>query len=299
MFNLSPDQWRGHLAMLIFSALVAGSFSLGHIVANDIAPAALNAVRFALSSVLIGLIALVGPGFRRRDFAAPWRYLVLGGLFGLYFVLMFEGLKTAGAVSASAVFTLMPLMAAGFGYILLRQITTRRMALALLAAALGAAWVIFNGDIRAAAALDIGRGEAIYFVGCISHAIYTPMVRRLNRGESAVIFTFGTLIAGSVLLGIIGYGDILATQWSHLPTIVWVTLAYLVVFTTSATFVLMQYAALRLPSAKVLAYTYLTPAWVILWELALGNPPPAGTVFLGVAATVAALFLMLKDEEVS
>jgi hypothetical protein len=33
-------------------------------------------------------------------FAAPWRYLVLAGLFAVYFVLMFEGLKTAPAVSA-------------------------------------------------------------------------------------------------------------------------------------------------------------------------------------------------------
>ena len=37
------------------------------------------------------------------------------------------------------------------------------------------------------------------------------------------------------------------------------------------TFVLLQFATLRLPSAKVMAYTYLVPSWVILWELALGR----------------------------
>ena len=45
---------RGHLAMLVFSALVAGSFSLGVMIANDIAPAALNALRFALAAGLVG-----------------------------------------------------------------------------------------------------------------------------------------------------------------------------------------------------------------------------------------------------
>lgn len=40
---------RGHLAMLLFSALVAGSFSLGSLAANEIAPAALNAVRFLIA----------------------------------------------------------------------------------------------------------------------------------------------------------------------------------------------------------------------------------------------------------
>ncbi len=40
--TLTPDEIRGHLAMLGFSALVAGSFSLGALVANDIDPQAIT-----------------------------------------------------------------------------------------------------------------------------------------------------------------------------------------------------------------------------------------------------------------
>ncbi|MCA8869709.1 MAG: DMT family transporter [Rhodobacteraceae bacterium] len=294
--NLTAEQWRGHLAMLAFSGLVAGSFSLGHIVANEIAPAAINAVRFLLAAMVMGFFAHFTKGFKRSDFAAPWRYLVLGGLFGIYFVLMFEGLKTAKPVSASAVFTLMPVMSAFFGYLLLRQVTTRRMALALSVAALGALWVIFKGDISAVSKLDVGRGELIYFIGCISHAIFTPMVRRLNRGESAVVSTFGTLVAGSILLIVVGFGDLWATPWAELPGMVWITLGYLVLFSTAASFVLLQYGAMVLPSAKVMAYSYLTPAWVILWEAAFGNGLPGPMVFLGVGATILALLILLKEE---
>jgi len=297
--NLTADQWRGHLAMLGFAALIAGSFSLGSIVANEIAPPAITTVRFVMAAVVMGLFALAGRGFRREHFRAPWRYLVLGGLLAFYFVLMFEGLKTANPVSAAAVFTLVPMMAAGFGYVLLRQITTPRIALALSIAALGALWVIFRGDFGALSSLDIGRGEAIYFVGCVGHAIYAPMVRKLNRGESAVIFTFGTLVAGSILLGIVGFRDLVATDWNSLPGIVWITLGYLVVFSTAASFVLLQYATLRLPSSKVMAYSYLTPVGVILWEAAFGNGLPAPWVFLGVAATIVALGVLLKEEAVS
>ncbi|WP_291737282.1 DMT family transporter, partial [Leisingera sp. F5] len=122
---------RGHLAMLLFSALVAGSFSLGVMVANEIAPAALNAARFGIAAVVIGVAALATTGLQRVHFRAPWRFAVLGGLFGGYFVLMFYGLQTAAPVSAAAVFTLVPVMSAVFGWLLLRQITTGWMALAL------------------------------------------------------------------------------------------------------------------------------------------------------------------------
>ena len=56
---------QGHLAMLAFSALVAGSFSLGSMAANEIAPAALNAVRFAIAALVIGAAAFATTGVSR------------------------------------------------------------------------------------------------------------------------------------------------------------------------------------------------------------------------------------------
>ncbi|MEO0487600.1 MAG: DMT family transporter [Pseudomonadota bacterium] len=286
---------RGHLAMLAFSALVAGSFALGALAANLLAPAALNAVRFALAALVIAGLGLATGAFRRSDLAAPWRYAVLGGLFSTYFVLMFEGLKTAPAVSAAAVFTLTPVLAAGFGWLLLRQITTAWMALALAIGATGALWVIFRADLSAALAFEIGRGEIIYFWGCVAHAIYTPMVARLNRGESPLAFTFGMLVAGTVILGLAGAPTLAATDWAALPQIVWITIAYTAFAASAATFVLLQYATMRLPSAKVMAYTYLTPSWVILWQIALAGDTPAPLTLIGVALTATALLMLLRQ----
>ncbi|MFK7875361.1 MAG: DMT family transporter [Paracoccaceae bacterium] len=286
----------GHFAMLSFSALVAGSFSLGAMAANEIAPSALNAVRFWLAAAVILIAALATTGIPRSAVRAPWRYLVLGGLFATYFVLMFEGLKTAPAVSAAAVFTLTPILAAGFGWLLLSQILSMRMAAALAIGATGALWVIFRGDLNAARQLDLGRGELIYFFGCVAHAIYTPMVRKLNRGEPAVVFTLGMLVAGGLLLTVFAWSELRAIAWGELPTIVWITLAYLAVFASAMTFVLLQFATMHLPAAKVMAYTYLTPTWVIMWEAILGRGVPAGLVLGGIALTVLALVLLLRED---
>ncbi len=292
---MRPDM-QGHFAMLVFSALVAGSFSLGSMAANMISPAALNAARFVIAAMVIAVAVAATTGLTKNAARASWRYFVLGGLFAVYFVLMFEGLKTARPVSAAAVFTLTPVIAAGFGWLLLRQATTPRMALALAIGAAGALWVIFRADIAALRRFEIGRGEIVYFVGCVSHALYTPMVRKLNRGEPAVVFTLGTLLAGGVVLFVYGWRDLVGTDWLALPAIVWITILYVAIFASSATFVLLQFASLRLPSAKVMAYTYLTPSWVILWEIALGNGAPPLLVFGGVGLTMLALYLLLRDD---
>jgi drug/metabolite transporter (DMT)-like permease len=286
---------RGHLAMLAFSALVAGSFSLGGMAAPHIDPGALSVVRFVLAGVLVGTAAVATTGISRRTWDAPWRYLVLGGLLAAYFVLMFEGLKTAPPVSAAAVFTLTPIMAAGFGWLFLRQKLTGRMAVALAIGCAGALWVIFRAELQALVAMEIGRGEVIYFWGCVAHAAYAPLVRKLNRGEPAVVFTFGMMLAGTLLLALYAWPAVLATDWAALPAIVWVTLVYVAVAASAMTFVLLQYATLRLPAAKVMAYTYLVPSWVILWELALHGAVPPGLIMAGVAMTVLALGLLLKE----
>ena len=295
MLGVLSQPARGHLAMLAFSALVAGSFSLGSLAAPLIDPGALAVVRFLLAGALVGAVAAATTGIPRSTWVAPWRYLVLGVLMGIYFVLMFEGLKTAAPVSAAAVFTLTPLMAAGFGWLFLRQIMTPRMALALAIGGCGALWVIFRADLQALLALQIGKGEVIYFAGCIAHAAYTPLIRKLNRGEPAIVFTFGMMLGGLVLLTLYARPAVLATDWAALPGIVWITLVYVAVAASAMTFVLMQYASLRLPAAKVMAYTYLVPSWVILWEIALHGAVPPGLVLVGVAMTMLALGLLLKE----
>ena len=293
--TLAPRQ-AGHLAMLAFSALVAGSFSLGAMAAPLIDPAALTVPRFALAGALVGAAAVASGKIDRKALAAPWRYVVLGGLLAIYFVLMFEGLKSAAPVSAAAVFTLTPLMAAGFGWVVLRQKVTARMALALTIGAAGAVWVIFRGDLASAMRLQIGRGEWIYLWGCAAHALYAPMIRRLNRGEPAVVFTFGMMVAGLLLLCLYGWRAVMATDWANLPAIVWICLIYVSVAASALSFVLVQFATLRLPAAKVMAYTYLVPSWVLLWEIALGRPVPPAVVLVGVVLTIGALGLLLKDE---
>ena len=284
--------------MLAFSALVAGSFSLGGQIANEIAPAALNAVRFALSAAVVGAVIWArGGGMTTLTDAltAPWRYGLLGLLFAIYFVTMFEGLKTAPPVSAAAVFTLTPVMSGIFGYLLLRQLFGARIMVALGLGAMGALWVIFRADIAALMAFEIGRGEVIFFWGCIAHAAYTPLVRVLNRGEPILVFTFWTLSFSTVIIGVWGWRDLVATDWGALRPLVWITLLCVAIAASAMTVFLVQFASMRLPSSKVMAYTYLTPSWVLIWELGLGQPMPPMAVLGGIALTFVALGLLLKE----
>lgn len=282
----------GHLAMLLFAILIAGSFSIGHLAAPHIAPTALSAIRFVLATLLLFVITVtVAPKSLVRP-KAPWRFFVLGAMMATYFILMFVALRISSPISTGAVFTLVPLISAGFGLFFLGQVTRPIVLFSLLIAASGAVWVIFHGDINALLGFNIGKGEAIFFIGCVAHGVYAPLVKRLNRGEPVLYFTLMTLAATTLIIVIFGFEEILETPWLTLPSIVWIAIGYLAIFTTAITFFLVQFATMRLPASKLMSYSYLTPTFVILLEGFAGHGWVSTMIGLGAVLTVVGLVVM-------
>ena len=124
-------------------------------------------------------------------------------------------------------------------------------------------------------------------------------IAMLGRGEGVFAFAFGTLGVGAAVLMVLGAPRLLATDWASLPWLVWLCLGYLVIFASFGSISLLQYGSMRLKAAKVMAYTYMTPTFVLLWELALTGRLPTAIVLPGIALTVVALLILLREGQVS
>ena len=286
------EKLKGHLAMLLFAVLIAGSFSFGGLAARYMEAEPLTLWRYMLT---IAVMAALAFGVFRVPAVWPkevWRFLLLGGLIAIYMLTMFMALEFTSPVSTGAVFTLMPLMSAGFALPVLGQRTRPGVLAGLVIAAAGAVWVIFRGDIAAILAFDIGTGEMIFFLGVICHALYVPLIRRFDRGEPAVAFGFWVTVGAALWLVPPGVRGLLATDFSTLPFAVYAAVTYLAVVTTAGTFLLLQYASMRLPASKVLGYGYLTPSFIILLEGILGHGWASPQVAAGALVTACGLALM-------
>ena len=285
--------------MLLFSLLVAGSFTFGKLVALEIDPIVLTTVRFALASVLLASVLAATGRIRMSDHRQPLRYFVLAGLFLFYFVLMFEALKTASPVSTAAVFTTMPLIAAALDRIFFGRGSSAVIWAALLIGTVGAIWVVFRGSWAAISSFDVGKGEVLFFVGTISHAAYAVLIPRLRRGEPLHSTTLGVVIAATITLLILFWPRLSATNWSTVSPLVWLVIVYLAIFATLSTFALITFAAARLTSAKVTAYTYLTPLWVVLLEGIIGHGWPSFVVLIGGIPIVVTLLMLFQENHIS
>ena len=287
----------GHMAMLMFSLLVSGSFVLGSIIANLISPDLVTFLRFLIAFIAIAILILYQSKFCFLKYLSIGRSLILGALISIYFITMFEGLKTASSTSMAVVFTLTPLLAGFFDLIFSNRVMSKKVWITVVVAAIGALWIIFDGNIQNFINFKVGYGEKLFFIGCICHALYAALIPRFNNGEPAIIQTFGTLISGIIILGLLSNKEVIYYSWIDFPVIVLLTILYLAIFATAASFFLIQYSAVRLSSIKVMAYTYAVPIWVVLLQIIFLQQLPNTITFIGAFVILVSLLILLFNDE--
>ena len=287
----------GHMAMLLFSLLVSGSFVLGSIIANLISPDLVTFLRFLIAFIAIAILILYQSKFCFLKYLSIGRSLILGALISIYFITMFEGLKTASSTSMAVVFTLTPLLAGFFDLIFSNRVMSKKVWITVVVAAIGALWIIFDGNIQNFINFKVGYGEKLFFIGCICHALYAALIPKFNNGEPAIIQTFGTLISGIIILGLFSNKEIIYYSWIDFPVIVLLTILYLAIFATAASFFLIQYSAVRLSSIKVMAYTYAVPIWVVLLQIIFLQQLPNTITFVGAFVILISLLILLFNDE--
>lgn len=286
--------WQLHVLMLTAATLVSTSFTVGKAIASGLDPIILTLVRFVLASLLFLPLVVRQNGMTKPSLRDLGRYSLISAALVVFFWLMFAALRSTTALNTSVIFTLVPGISGIYSALTLRERLGRSRLTALALAMTGAIWVIFRGDIHRLLAMELGRGDLIFFVGCLFMAAYTPLVKLLHRGESMVVMTFWVMTTGSAWLLLLGLHRLPAVDWNAVSTQVWAGIAYLAVFCTMVTFFLTQFATLRLGPTRVMTYSYLYPPMVLVIDWLFGHGLPSLRTIIGVLIIVPAMVIVQR-----
>ncbi len=284
--------------MLLWALLVGLSFPAVGLM-SELPPLSLTALRFAIACAGLWWLAR-----RSRDFLPSWRLLPLYALMGLclagFFGAMFWAAHHATALSMATLYVTVPLLAylLGLGF-RVEQLSWQLPAILALGAT-GALGLAFAEALSHGDAMQLGVGEAVFFLGCVSSALY-PVLSKwgLARGwlpASAAVRTFWSLGLGGLAIGLLGLaiepaGQLMAMRWQDLALVV-----YLGLFSSALTFWLMQRATAVLTPGAVTAYGYLVP-FVSMLLLFATAPEQIGWHWLpGSALVLAAIGLLLRQD---
>ncbi|GAA3921519.1 DMT family transporter [Litoribacillus peritrichatus] len=281
--------------LVIWTGLMASSFVVSAVVAPLANPLATTGIRFILAGLL--MLPFAYKYMSTLSWPVLWRYGVISLFLVLFFLGMFESLKTTTALNTSVIYTLIPLMSVVLSVVLLKVTTGVTKLLGFSLGSIGAVWVLVATAGAGGIAMDVSEGDVIFLFSCLSLATHVVLIKKWGKDIPVVLGTFLILAVGAIILvPFMLLTDALSSvAWED--GLFWESILYLTVFTTLLTFLLQQYLLKTSGPNTLLAFSYLIPTFVaaidgVLFSNNFWSAQP------GVIITIISLYIIAKPSEI-
>ena len=262
--NLFP----AHLAILGANVI----FGLNYVIAKGImpdylAPRAIIFFRVTGAALLFWIISIFfrGEKIEKKDFLR----LAFAAFFGVALnqILFFEGLNLTTPINASVIMVGTPITVLIFSHFILKEQLTKLKMVGIAFGTVGALWLILkNGSVSFSSETFVG--NILIFINASSYALFIVLVKPLIMKYSPItvmkwVFTIGILFIVPVSLKIT-----LETDYASIPFNIWLSVVYVVLFTTVLAYLLNNYSLKVVSPTVNSAYIYLQPflaTVVALW----------------------------------
>ena len=198
--------------------------------------------------------------------------LLLVSFFGIALnqIMFFEGLNLTTPINASIIMVGTPILVLVFAHFILKEKLTGLKLAGIALGSSGALWLILkNGDISFSGGTFLG--NLFILINASSYALFLVLIKPLMQKYSALtvmkwVFTFGLIYVIPVSLPLA-----LNTNYAAIPFNIWMSVTYVVLFTTVLAYLLNNYS-LKLVSPTVnSSYIYLQPFLATVVAMAAGK----------------------------
>ena len=288
------------IAEALLTVIIWGAtFVATKIALQDVSPAAVVWLRFAMGLVVLGIAARM-----RQELSLPARselgYLALLGFIGVAFHqwLQANGLLTAQATTTAWIVATTPIFIVLLGWSILRERVSPVQGVGIGLAALGVVLVVTKGDV---AALFMGRvattGAVLVLISALNWAVYTVLSRRGLARMPAAKMMFYVMLSGWLFVSIwlLGFGTGFQ-EFDQLSVRGWSAIAGLGIFGSGLAYI-MYYDALRvLPASQLGVFLNIEPLVTMLLAAPLLGEPITVMTLLGGGLIIAGIYLVNRRQ---
>lgn len=288
------------LGLLVVVLIWGLNFPIIKVPLEVLPPFAVNALRFGISTLTLGLIWAVDARRSGIPFFQPMRErpvaLLALGILGhaTYQALFILGIVRTPAGTGALLIASSPLWTALIGHFSGLDRLNGRAAFALAVCAAGVAVVIL-GEAGGVAVGGSLAGSLLMLAGGVAWALYTVFSRPvLTSGVNPMGLTFFSVAAAAPLLLALGVPDLVAQDWSRVSPAAWGALAFSGILSTGVSYALWNEGVRKLGPARTGAFSNLTPFVALLASYVLLHETITLTQVFGGLLIVGGLILMRR-----
>ncbi len=224
-----------YAALTLTALLWSTNFIIGRAVRDDVSPAALNFLRWAIALLILVPITLRDLQAHRATLMRHWKLIALLGFTGIaaFQTLGYVALTTTTALNTILLLALAPLAIVAISWLALGERVTRVQALGLGISLVGAAVLILHGDPATLAEMRFNAGDLWMLLAVVLWAVYSVLLRRRPAEVPPLALHTMSVAAGTLwMLPAFGWQ---ATHGSALPSslAVWMAVGFIAVFSSA------------------------------------------------------------------
>lgn len=198
--------WLGfepiYAALALTALLWSSNFILGRAVREEVSPATLNFLRWAIALAVLVPLTLRDLRAHRAALARSWKLVALLGLTGIaaFQTLGYVALQTTTALNAILLLSLAPLAIVALSWLALGERVTRNQALGMAASLAGAMVLILHGELATLLELRFNPGDLWMLLAVLLWAVYSVLLRRRPGSVPPLSLHTASVTAGTLCM---------------------------------------------------------------------------------------------------
>ena len=266
------------------------NFIIAKITLQYLNPYALTSFRIVLSGILMLPIYLARPRrspFNRKDL---WNFAVLG----FWGVVVNRGLFVLGLDYTTAAHSAL-IVASGPILILLLarayklEKVTRAKIASMAICFVGVTILVAGEELHRHAGTWVG--DAITMAGTAGFAVYTVLAKKVARQYDTISMNTFCNLAGAIFLLPMSVREAVRLNWATVGTIGWLGLAYTVLISSVAAYLVFFWALAHLSASRLAVFTYVEPPLATLLAVVLLNESVTRALVIGGGLILAGVYL--------
>lgn len=254
MLNLQTNQrtrFKAYFFVLLSSLIYGGNVITGRLIAGQIQPLALSAIRVVLGLIILFPLAWSQMKKAPRPNRIEWFQLMIVGILGIVipYVSLLLGLQQTTGTNASVVFATLPAVTNTLIFLLYKSKPTKFQAAGMITSFLGLMIVFTQGSLLHLFTFKVGVGELYLFLNVLSIGLFNLLGQNIMKKFSSLVTSVYALIFAAIMLIPMGAWQ-LRTSGCNVTWSEWLLIFYMGFMAAGVAFFLNLYGINIIGSAK-------------------------------------------------
>jgi drug/metabolite transporter (DMT)-like permease len=256
-----PKNLLAHLALLAVNLIYGSS----HFIAKEVMPDYLRPNTFILLRVFGAMLMFWGLRFfiREKVDKKDLIKIALVGFFGVALnqLLFFQGLSITSPIDSAIIMVTSPVLVTLLSFFILKSKLTTNKVLGISLGLIGAICLIYlSGKGNSGSSM---KGNLFIMANATSYSLYLVLVKPLlKKYKPLTVITYMFSFAFIIVLPF-GYDGLTDFSWDF-PRVVYLSIGFIVLFTTFCTYLFNIFAVKKLSPTIASSYIYLQPVFAMI-----------------------------------